>query len=69
MLSFNHFVLYETLNMYYTLYNISYIVLYIQWNITSEQDQSLNFDIILQLFFFFDTSKVNKILNYKIFMS
>lgn len=69
MLSFNHFVLYETLNMYYTLYNISYIVLYIQWNITSEQDQSLNFDIILQLFFFFDTSKVNKILNYKISMS
>lgn len=69
MLSFNHFVLYETLNMYYTLYNISYIVLYIQWNITSEQDQSLNFGIILQLFFFFDTSKVNKILNYKIFMS
>lgn len=69
MLSFNHFVLYETLNMYYTLYNISYIVLYIQWNITSEQDQSLNFGIILQLFFFFGTSKVNKILNYKIFMS
>lgn len=69
MLSFNHFVLYETLNMYYTLYNISYIVLYIQWNITSEQDQSLNFGIILQLFFFFDTSKVNKILNYKISMS
>lgn len=54
--------------MYYTLYNVPYIVLYIYDGISLQQNKiNSKFRYYSSiLFFIFDTSKINKMLNYKI---